>query len=342
MPRYRSRAGNVARKLPSGWVCSRDGVRQDQVRGRTQGEATGGQEVRAQGIRLEAVELRRGVRNVGSLSGLPRGVLEPLATQSQVQKSQTEAIQTKFGIGAGAGIEAIVKLTNTFNREQSRQTTTGVQATLTVTENLLHPAIDLLLAELAQSPWFVVIFYDDLDQALTGAGSDEILTLFRRVLELRPCIALVHVRTECCVENLEREITENVTLHGQALVSTAAPVSGFDYRVASRVVAAIDKLPRWFTRQALLASAGKASFTHRLRILLNPVDILEAVNALIDVQDEAKAIALASPSGPRGATSDGPCSEQRRPSKTRWFGDSCLAFSMRVRLKSKYCSQPLH
>ena len=33
-----------------------DGIRQDQVRGRTQGEATGGQEVQAQGIRLEAVE----------------------------------------------------------------------------------------------------------------------------------------------------------------------------------------------------------------------------------------------------------------------------------------------
>ncbi len=33
-----------------------DGVRQNQVRGRTQGEATSGQEVQAQGIRLEAVE----------------------------------------------------------------------------------------------------------------------------------------------------------------------------------------------------------------------------------------------------------------------------------------------
>jgi hypothetical protein len=38
-------------------------------------------------------------------------------------------------------------------------------------------------------------------------------------------------------------------------------VQGFDYRVVSRVVAAIDKLPRWFTRPALLESAGEATFT---------------------------------------------------------------------------------
>ena len=259
--------------------------------------------------------------------------VELLATQSQVQKSQTEAIQTKFGIGAGIGIEAIAKLTGMLNWEQSRQSTTGVQTTLTVTDNLLHTAIDLLLAELAQSPWFVVIFYDDLDQAITGAGADEILSLFRRVLELHPCIALVHVRTECCVDNLKREITENVELPGleadamqdllrrrletapreikealgleknwhalvqlagltrnplvflrwvlgllrtqevptldgwatdaalQSIVSTAAPVQGFDYRVVSRVVAAIDNLPRWFTRPALLESAGEATFS---------------------------------------------------------------------------------
>jgi tetratricopeptide (TPR) repeat protein len=47
------------------------------------------------------------------------------------------------------------------------------------------------------------------------------------------------------------------------------------------------------------------SIQHRLRVLLNPVDILEAVNALIDVQDEAKAIALASPHGHEGAGPDG-------------------------------------
>jgi tetratricopeptide (TPR) repeat protein len=47
------------------------------------------------------------------------------------------------------------------------------------------------------------------------------------------------------------------------------------------------------------------SIQHRLRVLLNPVDILEAVNALIDVQDEAKAIALASPRGHNGAGPDG-------------------------------------
>jgi tetratricopeptide (TPR) repeat protein len=54
------------------------------------------------------------------------------------------------------------------------------------------------------------------------------------------------------------------------------------------------------------------SIQHRLRVLLNPVDILEAVNALIDVQDEAKAIALASPRGLEGAGPDGPRPEEAK------------------------------
>jgi hypothetical protein len=58
---------------------------------------------------------------------------------------------------------------------------------------------------LAKSPWFVVVFYDDLDQALADTGGDEILAVFRRVLDIRPCVAWVHVRTECCVENLSRK-----------------------------------------------------------------------------------------------------------------------------------------
>jgi hypothetical protein len=254
--------------------------------------------------------------------------VELLATRSQVQDSQTASIQTKYGVSAGLGTEALVKLTSLFTWERTRQVAATTQATLTVTDSLLHTAIDLLLGELARSPWFVVIFYDDLDQALTGTDSDEILSLFRRVLELRPCIALVHVRTECCVENLNREVTENVEIRGlqavelaellrrrletaprevkealgpqanwraidqlaelttnplvflrwilgllrtqdlptaqgwgtepalHSLISTAAPVQGFDPKLVARLVAVIDKLGRWFTREALLAAAS--------------------------------------------------------------------------------------
>jgi hypothetical protein len=185
-----------------------------------------------------------------------------------------------------------------------------------------------------------------LDQALTGTDSDEILSLLRRVLELRPCIALVHVRTECCVENLNREVTENVEIRGlqagdlaelvrrrlesaprevkqalgdqgnwqaidqlaglttnplvflrwilgllrtqdlpavegwctdaalHSLVSTAAPVQGFDPATVSRVVAKIDGLDRWFTREALLASAS-------------PTDTAKAITAH-DIEDLVK------------------------------------------------------
>lgn len=53
-----------------------------------------------------------------------------------------------------------------------------------------------------------------------------------------------------------------------------------------------------------LPSESFNTIQHRLRMLLNPVDVLEAVNALIDVQDEAKAIALAAPVGQLSLFSD--------------------------------------
>jgi hypothetical protein len=248
-----------------------------------------------------------------------------LASYNQIQKSQVESIQTKYQAGAGLGAEALVKLLGSFSWEQTRLAGTGTQSTVTVTDNLLHSAINLLLGELANSPWLVVVFYDDLDQALARTDGDELLSVFRRVLDLRPCIALVHVRTECWVDDIAREIRENVEIPGldadalkevlrrrllrarkqeqdhfsreenwrvvnqlapltnnalvflrwvlgllrtqdatpssdwatdealQAIVVTAAPVQGFDRRVLSRVVAAIDGQPtRWFTRGALL------------------------------------------------------------------------------------------
>jgi len=59
------------------------------------------------------------------------------------------------------GTDALVKLTGLFSWERTRQVAATAQSSLTVTDSLLHTAIDLLLRELALSPWFVVIFYDD-------------------------------------------------------------------------------------------------------------------------------------------------------------------------------------
>jgi hypothetical protein len=47
----------------------------------------------------------------------------------------------------------------------------------------------------------------------------------------------------------------------QSIISTAAPVQGFDRSVVSKVVAVIDGLPRWSSRQALQGLGDKAGFT---------------------------------------------------------------------------------
>jgi hypothetical protein len=83
-----------------------------------------------------------------------------------------------------------------------------------VTDDMLHAAISSAMRLLSDkdNPWLVVVFYDNLDQALTDKGNDDLLLVFRRVLELGPCLSLVHIRSEAYVDDLGREITEKIEI----------------------------------------------------------------------------------------------------------------------------------
>ena len=174
-----------------------------------------------------------------------------LANNSQIQKSQVESIQTKYQSTAGVSANALLGLEGAFTWEQTRQIGTGLQTTQTVTDNLLHAVIERLLGELAKSPWLVVVFYDDLDQALAGTDGDEILAVFRRVLDIRPCIALVHVRTECCVENLSREMSENVEVGGLDGVALRELLSRRMQRAPREIQDHFSRVDNWATLEQL-------------------------------------------------------------------------------------------
>lgn len=137
--------------------------------------------------------------------------LNLFATYAEVTRAQTETIGRKYAADATIGADLVYKLQARFAWEETRSLGTTTQAKITVTDDLLHDAISETLAKLADresSPWLVVIFFDDMDQAVLTDRADEVETLFRRVLALRSCISIVHFRSEAMIENVKREASE--------------------------------------------------------------------------------------------------------------------------------------
>ncbi len=137
-----------------------------------------------------------------------------LATNAEVSRAQTETIGRKYGADATIGADLIFKLQARFAWEETRSLGTTTTSKVTVTDDLLHDAIGETLAKLASetSRWFVVIFFDNMDQAVLTDRAEDVETFFRRVLTLRPCVSIVHFRTEALVENVKREATEVIDI----------------------------------------------------------------------------------------------------------------------------------
>jgi hypothetical protein len=137
--------------------------------------------------------------------------LNLFATYAEITRAQTETLGRKYGADATIGGDLFFKLQGRFAWEETRSLGTTTQAKITVTDELLHDAIGETLAKLAaekSAPWFVVIFFDNMDQAVLTDSAEDVETLFRRVLSLRPSISIAHFRTEALVENVKREATE--------------------------------------------------------------------------------------------------------------------------------------
>lgn len=137
-----------------------------------------------------------------------------LANQHQITRAQTETLGRKYGADATIGADLLYKLQSKLSWEETRSLGTTTQTTFLVTDELLHAAISATLERLAQpdSRWLIVVFFDDLDQIADIDHEADVATLFRQVMDLRPCISLVHFRTEALIENVTREATERIQL----------------------------------------------------------------------------------------------------------------------------------
>jgi len=136
-----------------------------------------------------------------------------LANSDTLSRSQTETLAKKYGADATAATDVLLyKLQGRFTWDETRSLGNTVQSTFVVTDSLLHASIVATLERLAKPDfrWKVVVFYDDLDQAIFGEQEADVAPVLRQILDLRPCISLVHFRTEALIENVTREIGEQL------------------------------------------------------------------------------------------------------------------------------------
>lgn len=139
--------------------------------------------------------------------------LTELAQVAQITRSQTDSTGSKVGVGTdfNVGSDLVAKLAAKFSLEATRSLGVTKQVALTVTDEVLHEAIMHTLERLrtATTPLTVVVFYDDLDQAFSS-GQGDVEAGMQRVMELQPCIAVAHIRSESLSANVRRVITDEV------------------------------------------------------------------------------------------------------------------------------------
>lgn len=141
-------------------------------------------------------------------------LLDALGRHSQLSDSQVNGIARKYGVGAGAeGNALLAKLSGNFTWEHTVSAGQTVSRVAQVTDSLLHDAITRVLVDLGERDKCVVILFDDLDQASTAAEADAVSELVQRILGLRPCLSVVHLRSEALLDNVRREIDQTLEVH---------------------------------------------------------------------------------------------------------------------------------
>jgi len=130
------------------------------------------------------------------------------AHNDQITEGQINTLNTKYGMGAQLSADLIMalKATSSFSWEESRQQTGSMSRTQNVTDDLLHTALKATLQKIHDStPWMVLVFFDDLDQAYTSDLAN-MKPALKAILDVDPCVGVVHMRTEMLFDDLRREM----------------------------------------------------------------------------------------------------------------------------------------
>jgi hypothetical protein len=135
-----------------------------------------------------------------------------LAKNDQISEGQIQALTTKYGIGAqvSGSLFGVLNGSSSFSWEESRQRSGTSNRVQNVTDDLLHAALKATLRQIhEETPFLVIVFFDDLDQAYTD-DINGMKPALKRILDVDPCVGFVHVRTEMLFDDLRRETDESI------------------------------------------------------------------------------------------------------------------------------------
>lgn len=128
-----------------------------------------------------------------------------LANNDQITEGHVETITRRYGTSAtvSASLFDVLTGSTSFSWEESRLRSATSGKTQFVTDEILQRAIQKTLEEVDRQRKTVLMFLDDVDQS--AEDEREFRPMFKRILELEPCISVVHVRSEMMFRDVRRE-----------------------------------------------------------------------------------------------------------------------------------------
>ena len=171
-------------------------------------------------MREYAKELVKAARELATRSGWEPfwdaqwfAPLQELSFNEQISRQ----VSTSSGREVGAegelsgGLLTLLQGKSGFQWTERREQGQVTDCTLVVTPNLLAEAINTVLGALSERI-AVLVFFDDLDQAVGMDTAERAKNIFDLVLGLGPAIHLIHLRSEVKFPDVRRENDDSVTL----------------------------------------------------------------------------------------------------------------------------------
>jgi hypothetical protein len=141
------------------------------------------------------------------------GPLQELAVNEQISRQ----VSTSSGREVGAdgelsgGLFTVLQGKSGFQWTERREQGQVTDCTLVVTPSLLADAINAVLGVLSEHIT-VLVFFDDLDQAVGMDTAERAKDIFDLMLGLGPAIHLIHLRSEVKFPDVRRENDDSLTL----------------------------------------------------------------------------------------------------------------------------------
>jgi len=130
-----------------------------------------------------------------------------LAIQRNITEAETSSIARAYGTDTGVegGLLGALHLKALFKWTETRQLGQAIQRSREITDTILHAAIETTLVHLMEREVPVVLFMNDLDQALNREDPALLRQVLGQMVALEPCIQVLNVRREILYDDLRRE-----------------------------------------------------------------------------------------------------------------------------------------